>query len=116
MRLAAGSDAPYGSIDPWLAMRAAVNRTTRNGAALLNDEAITAAAAVNLFGGDFASPGIALRVVEPGQPADLVLMKAPWQQISQSLASDQVALTLCDGEVIYVADELSEQLQGSHLW
>ncbi|BFM07784.1 amidohydrolase family protein [Halioxenophilus aromaticivorans] len=98
---AAGSDAPYGSIDPWLAMRAAVNRRTRAGEELQGNEALTPLAALNLFGGDFMHPGGQLRALAAGQPADLVLMKAPWQSIEKNLASDQVALTFCDGNIIY---------------
>ena len=55
--LGAGTDAPFGDPDPWLAMQAAVDRRTRGGAALGPDEGITPERALALFTTTAAAPG-----------------------------------------------------------
>lgn len=49
VQVRAGSDAPYGSFDPWAAMRAATDRRTRSGRLLSAGEAIPPLDAVGLF-------------------------------------------------------------------
>jgi predicted amidohydrolase YtcJ len=44
-----GTDAPYGDADPWLAMQAAVDRTTLNGVVLGSKERVTPERALALF-------------------------------------------------------------------
>ena len=69
--VAAGSDAPFGSEDPWHVMRAAVRRP----ALFAADEAVSPARALALFLGEPAAPGTQ-RLVAPGRPADLALLRA----------------------------------------
>ena len=69
--VAAGSDAPFGSEDPWHAMRAAVRRP----ALFAADEAVSPARALALFLGEPAAPATQ-RLVAPGRPADLALLRA----------------------------------------
>ena len=69
--VAAGSDAPFGSEDLWHVMRAAVRRPPL----FRPDEAVSPARALALFLGEPAAPGTQ-RLVAPGQPADLVLLRA----------------------------------------
>jgi predicted amidohydrolase YtcJ len=100
--VAGSTDAPFGAIDPWAAMRAAVNRTTGTGEVLGADERIAPRQALNLFLGRPDRPAQP-RTVEVGQPGDLcVLTLAPADAMAE-LASDMVAATVIEGEVVYAA-------------
>ena len=94
--VAAGSDAPFGSEDPWQAMRAAVRRPRQFAA----DEAISPARALALFLGEPTAPGIQ-RLVAAGRPADLTLLRADPLDLLRSLGSDLVAATFIGGELSY---------------
>ena len=94
--VAAGSDAPFGSEDPWHVMRAAVRRPARFAAG----EAVAPARALALFLGEPAAPGTQ-RVVAPGRPADLALLRAGPLDVLDSLGSDLVAATFIGGELAY---------------
>jgi predicted amidohydrolase YtcJ len=94
--LAASTDAPFGGMDPWAAMRAAVRRTTIEGNVIGPDESITAAEALGLFHGHPDRPSVP-RTVEIGQPGDLMVL-APGAVV-ESLASDMVATTVVGGRV-----------------
>ena len=102
--LAGSSDAPYGDLDPWLAMRAAVHRATREGAVLGPAEALDAEQALALFCGPPARPGAAARRINVGAVADLCVLDRPWRQARSRLLADDVAATLRDGEVIFERD------------
>lgn len=101
VRLAAGSDAPYGGTNPWAAMDAAVKRQTRTGVIMSPAECLTPEQALGLFGGTPAQPGGGLRALAVGQNADVCLLNNTWQQLRSDLSKPQVLLTLCAGEVIY---------------
>lgn len=101
VQLGAGSDAPYGSINPWAAMHAAMHRQTREGVIMAADECLTPLQALGLFGGTLAQPGGGLRELAVGQSADLCLLNMPWQHLSADFRAAQVQLTLCAGEVIH---------------
>ena len=94
--VAAGSDAPFGNADPWQVMRAAVRRP----APFRADEAVSPARALALFLGEPAAPGCR-RLVAPGRPADLALLRAGPLEVLDSLASDLVAATFIGGELGY---------------
>jgi predicted amidohydrolase YtcJ len=94
--VAAGSDAPFGSEDPWHVMRAAVRRP----ALLAADEAVSPARALALFLGEPSAPGTQ-RLVAPGRPADLALLRAGPLDVLHSLGSDLVAATFIGGELAY---------------
>lgn len=91
--IAAGSDAPYGDIDPWLGIRAAIDRRTRNGKLIGAGEALSAKAAVALY-----LPGG--QALAPGMPADLCLLAGP---LEQALAADSnpVLATIVAGRVVH---------------
>jgi predicted amidohydrolase YtcJ len=97
--VAGGSDAPFGGEDVWHVMRAAVRRPPL----FRPEEAVSPARALALFLGEPAAPGT-LRRVAPGQPADLVLLRAGLAEALDSLGSDLVAATFVGGEVIYARD------------
>jgi predicted amidohydrolase YtcJ len=97
--VAGGSDAPFGGEDVWHAMRAAVRRPPL----FRPEEAVSPARALSLFLGEPAAPG-RQRLVVPGRPADLALLRAGPLEALDSLASDMVAATFVGGEVIYARD------------
>jgi predicted amidohydrolase YtcJ len=99
--VAASSDAPYASTDPWLAIRAATMRRTRGGYALGEAERIDAWAALRLYLGSAENPGGPVRRLAPGAPADLALLKVPLKEALDTLASDLVAATLIEGHLVH---------------
>ena len=94
--LAASTDAPFGGMDPWAAMRAAVHRVTDGGHVLGPDERISAQQALRLFFGYPDRPSVP-RTVEVGQPGDLMVLAST--AALESLASDMVATTVVGGRV-----------------
>lgn len=95
--IAAGSDAPFGGLDPWKSMAAAVARPTGFGP----DEALTPEAALALYTGAADAPGGPLRCVAAGQIADLCLLDRPWSSARGNLAEVRVRLTLVEGRVAH---------------
>ena len=93
--VAAGSDAPFGGADPWAVMRGATRRPGNLGPG----EAVGPAAALRLFLGDPSAPGVP-RLVAPGYPADLILLRCALGQAARSLASDLVAATFIGGDQV----------------
>jgi len=98
--LGGGTDAPFGDPDPWLAMRAAVDRRTVHGLVLGSGESLTPERALALFTTSAESPGGAPRRIEVGAVADLCLLDRPWSRARTRLSSECVAATLRDGRVI----------------
>ncbi|WHO37275.1 amidohydrolase family protein [Sphingobium sp. AP49] len=98
--IAAGSDAPFGGLDPWVSMAAAVERPAGFGA----DEALTPEAALALYTGPAEMPGGPPRQVREGEPADVCLLDRPWASARRDLAAVRVRLTLVDGRIVHRAD------------
>jgi predicted amidohydrolase YtcJ len=98
--LAGGSDAPFGSADPWAAMAAAVSRQTREGQLIGANEALTPEAALALY---LAAPDDLARKrrIAIGEPADLCLLKLPWQAARQRLTSADVRATIIAGRLVH---------------
>jgi predicted amidohydrolase YtcJ len=92
-----GTDAPFGDPDPWLAIRAAVERRTAGGAPLGLREAVSPERALALFLTPPDDPGGEVRRVRPGAPADLCLLDASLSQVLEEPSSDRVALTVHAG-------------------
>ncbi len=125
--LAAGTDAPFGDPDPWLAIRAATTRRTRSGACLGRAEIVSPETALTLFtdgfshfdpadpgdqsrespsrstgiGPDQAAPNPSLPAV--GQRADFCLLDTSWHEARQVLSRDRVAATISAGRIIWSA-------------
>jgi len=97
----AGTDAPFGEPDPWLAMQAAVDRRTESGSVLGADEAVTPERALALFTTPPEAPGGSPRSVSAGAPADLCLLSVPWQRARERLDSGDVAATIVAGRVVW---------------
>jgi predicted amidohydrolase YtcJ len=98
--LAGGSDAPFGSADPWAAMRAAVSRRTAGGALVGVDEALTPEQARNLFLADPLNLS-RLRRVEVGAVADLCLLDRGWGDARTRLEAGDVRLTMIGGSIVH---------------
>jgi predicted amidohydrolase YtcJ len=96
--VAGSTDAPFGDLDPWAAMRAARDRLSPSGAMLSGDERVDAATALNLFLGQTYSPDYPRKLV-PGAPADLCLMSAAPDVVLAELSADLVAATVISGQV-----------------
>jgi predicted amidohydrolase YtcJ len=98
--LAGGSDAPFGSADPWAAMRAAVSRTTAEGSTIGAAEALTPEAALALY---LAAPDdlSRQRMVAIGAAADLCLLDRPWAQARDRLDAGDVRATFVSGRLVY---------------
>jgi predicted amidohydrolase YtcJ len=94
------TDAPYGDPDPWRAMVAAVERTAPDGRVVGPGEALDPRRALDLFLAPLADPGGPPRRVEPGAPADLVVLDAPLDDVLEDLDSSRVARTVVDGVLI----------------
>jgi predicted amidohydrolase YtcJ len=99
--LAAGSDAPFGSADPWRSMRAAVQRQTPSGEVLGWAETLTPEQALDLFLSPPAQPGVGRRSVSAGAPADLCLMNAPWETLRNDLCRERVRATWIAGKAVF---------------
>lgn len=97
--LAFGSDAPYGSTDPWLAMRAAVTRTTRAGQCLGPAEVLTPEEALMGYLGSLDSPHQP-RQIAVGEPADCLLLHAGWQDARLELDRRQVRQVWINGQSV----------------
>jgi predicted amidohydrolase YtcJ len=100
--LAAGSDAPFGSLDPWLAMKSAMTRRTSEGQAIGEDEALTPEQAVALY---LADPDdlSRQRTVKIGARADLCLLHQPWREARKTLQSGLIRATYIGGNLVYQA-------------
>lgn len=99
--LAGSSDAPYGLSDPWLTMRAAVDRTTSSGQYIGVDEKLSPEQALALFTSKAEQPGSVQRKIAVGQVADFCLLDRSWASARLRLDSADVAATIVDGELIY---------------
>jgi len=98
--IAGGTDAPFGSGDPWVAIAAATQRTTRSGAVIGPTERLTPTQAIDLFTGDARTPGRRRRV-EVSAPADLCLLTLDTASALEDLSAANVRMTIIDGDVVY---------------
>ncbi|WP_231382094.1 amidohydrolase family protein [Sphingobium indicum] len=98
--LAGGSDAPFGSADPWAAMRAAVSRRTAAGALVGVDEALTPEQARDLFLADPVDLS-RIRQVAVGATADLCLLDRGWGEARNRLDAGDVRLTMIGGSIVH---------------
>jgi predicted amidohydrolase YtcJ len=75
--VALSSDAPYGPLDPWAVIAAAVDRRTASGQVAGPAERITFGQALGAYLAPPGDPGGPPRRVRPGMPADLVVLHTP---------------------------------------
>lgn len=98
--VAGSSDAPYGSVNPWRAMHAAVMRSTEQGAIIGSHERLTPEQALALYTSPMADPGGHCRSPAPGNAADLCLLAKPWSVVRENLSKVQVRMTVIDGVIV----------------
>jgi predicted amidohydrolase YtcJ len=103
VRLGGGTDAPFGDPDPWLAMRAAVDRRSLGGACLGSGEALSPDRALALFTSTPDAPGGPPRRIGAGTPADLCLLDRPWRSARGDLSSSYVCATIARGALTWQA-------------
>jgi predicted amidohydrolase YtcJ len=97
--VAAGTDAPFGSPNPWVAIAAACTRQTRSGRTLGAQEALDGSSALALFLGGPGEPGRPRRVA-PGR-RDIVLLREPLENVLAEPDATQVAATWVDGLLVF---------------
>jgi predicted amidohydrolase YtcJ len=100
--LAFGTDAPFGPADPWVVVRAAVDRATASGEIVGADERIDAIAALGHFLGSATSPGTP-RQVRADADADLCLLRVPIKDAVGNLSAELVTATVVAGQLVYHA-------------
>ncbi len=97
IRLAAGSDAPFGDFNPWKAMASAVTRPDGLGPG----EAVTAEQALALYIKPVEYAGGEARKIAMGAAADLCLLDRSWSDARENLADASVRATWIAGEMVY---------------
>ena len=102
--VAASSDAPSTSPDPWAAMAAAMRRTTPSGVLLGGGERVDGETALGLYLGAFDAPGGRARRVTVGAVADLCLLRTPRALALAAPSAEAVRATIIDGEVVHAVD------------
>jgi len=98
--LAAGSDGPYGGIDPWAAVATAVGRQTAKGVQIGSSESLTPGAALALWLSnplDFTRQ----RQIAVGEPADVCLLDRPWCKARDHPSAEHVVATVIAGKLVY---------------
>ena len=96
---ALSSDAPYGPVDPWAVIDAAVRRRTPAGRIAGAAERLTARRALEAYLGAPGDPGGPPRPIAPGAPADLVLLRVSRTEALARPSADLVAATVIAGAV-----------------
>ena len=95
LKMAAGSDAPFGNPNPWAAMHAAVNRPLG-----FEHEAISPEQALALYTKPANDAGAVPRKIEVGAVADLCLLDRDWSHARRDLSDVQVRVCWIDGELV----------------
>jgi predicted amidohydrolase YtcJ len=102
--VAASSDAPYASPDPWAGIAAALARSTREGRPIGTGERVDPATALGLYLGARDAPGGPPRRIAPGAPADLCLLDGPLAAALAEPSAERVRASLVDGRIVHLAD------------
>jgi predicted amidohydrolase YtcJ len=95
--VALSSDAPFGPLDPWAVIAAAVTRRTPSGQVAGPGERITFAQALDAYLAPPGDPGGPPRRVGPGLAADLVVLRAPLAEAAR--LPDPVRAVLVGGTI-----------------
>jgi predicted amidohydrolase YtcJ len=95
------TDAPFGPDDPWVAIRAAIERRAASGATVGSDRGLEPSAALDLFLGPPEHPGRPRRRVTPGATADLCLLDVPLRTALLEPDRRHVAATFAGGRLTY---------------
>jgi predicted amidohydrolase YtcJ len=103
VRVAFGTDAPFGHFDPWASMHAAVRRRTPSGAVLGAADSVSPEQALAMYTTPLTDPGGTPRTLAVGQVADLCLLTQPWRVARQDLGSVSIKATFCRGNLVHGA-------------
>jgi len=103
VRVAGGTDAPFGDADPWASVKAAVERRTASGAVLGPRERLAPADALKLFLGEADAPSI-VRRVQPRAAADLCVLHCPLGAALADPNAEAVRATVIAGTVVHDAN------------
>ena len=98
LKLAAGSDAPFGDPNPWTAMAAAVARPRE-----FEGEAVTPEDALALYTKPVHDAGALPRKIEIGGMADLCLLDRDWSKARSNFSDVSVRATWIDAKMVYQA-------------
>ena len=99
--VALSTDAPYGPLDPWSVIAAAVNRRTPAGDVAGPAERLAAAVALAAHLTPPDDPGGAPQRVTRGSPADLVVLHRPLTMVLAEPDADAVRSVLVGGHVVH---------------
>lgn len=97
--VALSSDAPYGPLDPWTVIAAAMSRRTSTGQVVGRNERITGTQALARYLTPADDPGGTPRRIRPGEHADAVLLHAPLAEVLTAPAANAVRLTVIGGTI-----------------
>jgi predicted amidohydrolase YtcJ len=99
--LAPSSDAPYGPLDPWAVIAAAVTRRTPSGRTAGPVERLSATDALAGYLADQTDPGGPPRRIRTGAAADLVLLRVPRAVALSGPSADHVRATVIGGTLVW---------------
>jgi predicted amidohydrolase YtcJ len=99
--LAAGSDAPVTSVDPWRAIATATDRRSRSGVEVGAAERVDARTALDWFLTPLDDPGGAPRRLTVGAPADLCLLAVPLAEMLAAPSAAHVRSAWIDGVMVH---------------
>ena len=102
--VAASSDAPYGPLNPWRVMSAAVDRQTESGQTLIEAERVEPSEALRGYLATHKNPGGVARQVDVGAIADLCILQGKLDAGLNNLGEVQVQFTVAGGRLIYAKD------------
>jgi predicted amidohydrolase YtcJ len=102
IRVGGSTDAPYGELDPWRAMAAAITRRTASGHVISSGERVTPERALGLFLTPPEEPGGRPRSISPGMRANVCLLDRPLREVLDEPSSDHVSATIIGGCIAYL--------------
>ncbi|MDL9936575.1 amidohydrolase family protein [Gordonia sp. ABSL1-1] len=98
--VALSSDAPYGPLNPWTTIAAAVDRRTASGRRVgASAERITVAQALARHRTPIGAPAGAARRIAVGQPGDLIVADRPYAAVLDDPGSVSVTIRVIGGRV-----------------
>lgn len=98
--LAAGSDTPRGSFDPWAAMAAAIDRKTSSGRVISAKEKLAPCAALDLFLGHPETPETPRNTFPVGVSADFCRLNRNFDEWLEQPEVSVVVATFIAGELV----------------
>ncbi|GGL45533.1 amidohydrolase family protein [Nocardia jinanensis] len=99
--LALSSDAPYGPVDPWQIITAAVTRRAPGGHIVGAGETLRVPEALGRCLAPLHDPGGPARTITPGAAADLVLLDRPIERMLAAPVAEAVRTTIIDGRMVF---------------